>query len=942
MLLDIRKYDEPVQINLTLCKPDFMRTPIACLGEAYDKKITLKLGNIDELSFIIPKTITINGITQNNQNYDLLKGKMFVLCEILNHQQYFIVVESNEYAEGDKIYKEVKCYSLEYQFTKRNIRGYSGTKKIFDIVEPEKGVLNYICSICEPWQVGYVNPDINLKFRTFDVSEQSVWDFLTDIQLSFGCVFEFDTVNYIINVKKLEDIGQNKGLVLSENNYIKYFELKPNYDEVVTRLRCYGSENISIHSVNPTGTDYIELFDYYKTTDFMSENLINALNEYNNLINLKSAVFQGYLNQLKTLNNEMITLNNQLSDLLMQLKQIQDSIDVAIKINGGSVNVDLSTLRQQERSKQTEIDNKQTEINNKQEEIDDVYLLIAQLKEEISIENNFTEEQRAELNNFVFEKTWQDNNYYDVNELYEEGKDMLLKLAQPAINFEITAINFLKCLDHQENWDKVFFGLGDIVNIEHSKLNTYFEVRLVEFTYAEEANDFDLKFSNKGALDDPLVYLNDLLKNAISSSTTINIEKYKYGKYSKDQSMLLDYINNELDLAKQKALAGHNQEIIIDDRGILLTDGNNPIEQVKMIGNLIVFTDDGWDTAKTAISSRGIIAEHIVGKLIAGNQLIIENQTGTFQVDGNGMSAINMSLSLTSKNGKNKIILNPDNGFKMQKSNGAGGWTDNFYADTDGNLHLTGQIEASTFIGGSINIGNGNFTVDSNGVLTARSGSFKGDITGSTGTFSGILSGGAIVSSNIEASSFTGGSINIGYGKFRVNSNGDLYAESGTFKGNIEGSEISGANITGGEISGVSITGGEISGVYITGSTINIDTNLTVGNNIFIGNPYDGRNKSIHFSTENAIRTDNEANLRIASYRDLLITSHDARFSTQYGTITISEIIDFIDNGGSSDIDAIYDYVDRNFFYNAVYNATSGALKFYNRKGQQIVSVDIG
>lgn len=924
MLLDIRKYDEPVKINLTLCKPDFMRTPIACLGEAYDKKITLKLGNIDELSFIIPKTVTINGITQNNPNYDLLKGKMFILCEILDHQQYFIVVESNEYAEGDKIYKEVKCYSLEYQFTKRNIRGYSGTKKIFDIVEPEKGVLNYICSICEPWQVGYVNPDINLKFRTFDVSEQSVWDFLTDIQLSFGCVFEFDTVNYIINVKKLEDIGQNKGLVLSENNYIKYFELKPNYDEVVTRLRCYGSENISIHSVNPTGTDYIELFDYYKTTDFMSEDLINALNQYSNLINLKSTVFQGYLNQLETLNNEMITLTNQLSDLLMQLKQIQDSIDVVIKINSRSVNnVDLSELRQQERSKQTEIDNKQAEINNKQKEIDDVYLLIAQLKEEISIENNFTEEQRAELNNFVFEKTWQDNNYYDVNELYEEGKKMLLKLAQPAINFEITAINFLKCLDHQENWDKVFFGLGDIVNIEHSKLNTYFEVRLVEFTYAEEANDFNLKFSNKGALDDPLVYLNDLLKNAISSSTTINIEKYKYGKYSKDQSMLLDYINNELDLAKQKALAGHNQEIIIDDRGILLTDGNNPIEQVKMIGNLIVFTDDGWNTAKTAISSRGIIAENIVGKLIAGNQLIIENQTGTFQVDGNGMSAINMSLSLTSKNGKNKIILNPDDGFKMQKSNGADRWTDNFYADTNGNLHLTGQIEASTFIGGSINIGNGNFRVDSNGVLTARSGSFRGDITGSTGTFSGILIDGSIISSNIEASSFTGGSINIGYGKFRVNSNGDLYAESGTFKGNIEGSNISGANIT----------GGEISGVRITGSTINIDTNIIVGNNILIGNPYDGRNKSIQFGADNIIQTDSEANLRIASYRPLSIFARDVIFDTLYGRATVGEIIDFTYN--------IIDYVDSNFFYNAVYNAASGLLKFYNRKGQEIVNVRI-
>ena len=37
----------------------------------------------------------------------------------------------------------------------------------------------------------------------------------------------------------------------------------------------------------------------------------------------------------------------------------------------------------------------------------------------------------------------------------------------------------------------------------------------------------------------------------------------------------------------------------------------------------------------------------------------------------------------------------------------------------------------------------------------------------------------------------------------------------------------------------------------------------------------------------------------------------------------------------------IIDYVDENFFYNAVYNAASGLLKFYNRKGQEISSVKI-
>lgn len=61
--------------------------------------------------------------------------------------------------------------------------------------------------------------------------------------------------------------------------------------------------------------------------------------------------------------------------------------------------------------------------------------------------------------------------------------------------------------------------------------------------------------------------------------------------------------------------------------------------------------------------------------------------------------------------------------------------------------------------GGSINIGNGNFIVDSTGEMTALSGSFRGNI-------------------------------NIGNGKFTVASDGTMNAEAGTFKGTIDAATL--------------------------------------------------------------------------------------------------------------------------------------------------------
>ena len=111
----------------------------------------------------------------------------------------------------------------------------------------------------------------------------------------------------------------------------------------------------------------------------------------------------------------------------------------------------------------------------------------------------------------------------------------------------------------------------------------------------------------------------------------------------------------------------------------------------------------------------------------------------------------------------------------------------------DSNDNNVGTI----YLGGStygIYVNNGTFAVDYSGNMIANSGTFKGKLEGATGTFSG-----------------------------------SLQAASGSFSGNITSSTItsgtiSGASITGGSISGASITAGggkfvaNSSGVSVTGS----------------------------------------------------------------------------------------------------------------------------
>lgn len=75
---------------------------------------------------------------------------------------------------------------------------------------------------------------------------------------------------------------------------------------------------------------------------------------------------------------------------------------------------------------------------------------------------------------------------------------------------------------------------------------------------------------------------------------------------------------------------------------------------------------------------------------------------------------------------KVRVLANATEGIRIQKGDGTGNYTDVIFLDTEGNGNFTGKIISSSFEGGSIDIGDGNFTVDSSGNVTSSSMSITG------------------------------------------------------------------------------------------------------------------------------------------------------------------------------------------------------------------------
>ena len=279
-LLDINPNMELPKYELILCKLN--EEPITSIKNIENFEIKPYFANIDEISFTIPFYRTDNNGTQiKNEMYDLIDGSMMVL---VNSMKYFILTkpEIKTDEKTGKIYKSIMGYSREYEFAQKRLVGYEGvSRKIYDYNNSkdenglEWGFFNYILKNSS-WRIGYINSNILIKFRHLSFSKATYLQAFQEVQKSFGCLFKYDTINKVIDIYEVTQLGKNQGLYISNRNFISNLSQTINHDEIKTRLNIYGRDNISIQSINITGQPHIDNLDFFKNTKYMSQGLIDS------------------------------------------------------------------------------------------------------------------------------------------------------------------------------------------------------------------------------------------------------------------------------------------------------------------------------------------------------------------------------------------------------------------------------------------------------------------------------------------------------------------------------------------------------------------------------------------------------------------------------------------------------------------------------------------
>jgi len=361
--IDLSKINE--QPQLYVCKPDNNFTTVGILNDAFNIKLNLKLSQINELNFSIFTDIEINHKLVRNPNYDLLKFRYLIRFEYGTYKEYFIINVPEDVSDESGYIKNITCYSLAYSLNNEIINGYKSNSSI-----NATQVLNDIL-INTAWSIGDIDVSFDIMYRQFDISGKSALDAIYDIANTFSAVVVFDSMNYKIHLRKIED-GLDRGLVFDYGKYIENISNKINPDNFATELYIYGKDNLTISTANVNGGPYLQNFMFYiypferdenrnvlKQSDYMSDNLCHAILDYNILLESKDGEYNVLYNNKITYQDSINTKTTELIDLRTEMFIILDSLDLA-----QANNLPISELILQRNNKQIEIDNKLKEINS--------------------------------------------------------------------------------------------------------------------------------------------------------------------------------------------------------------------------------------------------------------------------------------------------------------------------------------------------------------------------------------------------------------------------------------------------------------------------------------------------------------------------------------------------------------------------------------------------
>ena len=303
------------------------------------------------------------------------------------------------------------------------------------------------------------------------------------------------------------------------------------------------------------------------------------------------------------------------------------------------------------------------EINLIEKVIDCLEETKSALKDELNIESFLGKDLWLEFCSYRREATYENENYIsdgldnaelikNAKHFFDLAKNDLYKSGKVGISISGNLITFMSI--------KEFLPL-----LEDFDTGIWVKVKVHDNIYTVRLSNFEIDFSDK---NNSSVIFTDVAQagksptqQLIDSMKSISVDLPSLKKQVDNGKDATNFINtwrkDGLDLTNQEILSNAKQPTVVYDRnGILvtsiddITEQTSP-EQIKIVNSTIAFTDDNWESVKTALGkfiyvdpetqeqkvAFGINGEVLIGHIILGESLGIYSGDNSLKFDENGL-----------------------------------------------------------------------------------------------------------------------------------------------------------------------------------------------------------------------------------------------------------------------------------------------------------------
>lgn len=704
--------------------------------------------------------------------------------------------------------------------------------KFYNPLDVEHSLLHLILKKAHAWKIGHVDECLWNMQRTFDVSSSTIYDFLMgDLSDEFNCVIQFDNFNRKIDVYSWETVGDEVPVFISHENVINECTIEADAGQIKNCFKVVGGDGVHVNEVNPNGTSYIWKFTEEDMKD-MSKELTSRLINYDAFYDSKKAEYEDVMKQLQAQVDVIQELvSTRLPDNLestdwtkYSLNALKEKAEIfknlesqyAYEGKGYPTNKqDYDNIYTPNHEKliavQAEIKVREFQIEQEKAKQNLLEEKREQIQYELNLENYLTINGDSslwqELNLYRREDIYENTNYSVTDEttdnerfdmekdLLEEANKELEKARKPKYSFTVDMNNMLALPQYKEQNEK-YFKLGNFFVVEANK-NDIVKSRLMSMQYDfENITKLDATFSEFTKPNGIATSLREKIDKAASAATSYSSIKRQYDKNKNKMNYVDKLIHHGLNAALTDIKNSDNMDIVLNHRGLLCRKWNEEkqdfeLEQMHLINNQIVFTDDNWKSARMALGKihvidpngnesdcYGIIADALVGRMLISQKAYISNDNNTFIIDEDGFHA-------WSQDKNSYITINPNNpkglmeiykNYQNEKDR-----LKIFWLDDSGSLHITGLLEACRFLAT-----NGINTID----INPDDPDLFQVVKNATGEKVIYMSEdgdahfkGHIVASSISLTNCEGITINNGNGTFTVDADGNLYAIAGIIGG---------------------------------------------------------------------------------------------------------------------------------------------------------------